>query len=398
MPAERMLTSMRLPRSLILAAALVAPAAAFGAACGDSDPAEPAAAEQPTPVPTTRTTLDAQLREVVDAGSPGVIALVNDGHGVELHAAGVADTETGRALRPTDRFRAGSNTKTFVSTVALQLVAEGKLSLDDTLERWVPGILPNGDEVNLRQLLNMTAGVPDYVPGLMVTMLGDPEKLSRPYSPRELIAMVAGKRPESAPGGAFHYSSTNTILAGLIIERATGHSIRHEVEQRIFEPVGMRHTTYPGATSAIRGAHSRGYGLADGHLLDVTAFNASAGGAAGGAISTASDMARFWRALLGGKLLDPAQLAAMKTTVPIGGNYPGSYGLGLMKFGTECGTMWGNGGDLPGFSSEFFNSEDGKVQAGVIVNVNPIPKAVSGEPLGVAKRTAIQDALHRDRC
>jgi hypothetical protein len=91
----------------------------------------------------------------------------------------------------------------------------------------------------------------------------------------------------------------------------------------------------------------------------------------------------------------------MKTTVPIGNGYPGSYGLGLMKFdqyAKGCGALWGNGGDLPGFSSEFFNSEDGRVQAGIIVNVNPIPKAVSGEPLGVSKSTAIANALGRDHC
>ena len=96
-------------------------------------------------------------------------------------------------------------------------------------------------------------------------------------------------------------------------------------------------------------------------------------------------MARYWRALLGGKLLAPAQLAAMKTTVPIGKGNPGSYGLGLMRFtqySKTCGVLWGNGGDIPGFSSDFFNSEDGTRQAGVIVNVNPIPKAVSGESLG----------------
>jgi D-alanyl-D-alanine carboxypeptidase len=118
-------------------------------------------------------------------------------------------------------------------------------------------------------------------------------------------------------------------------------------------------------------------------------------------VTTATDMARYWRALLGGKLLAPAQLAAMKTTVPIGKGYPGSYGLGLLRFtqyAKTCGVLWGNGGDLPGFSSEFFNSEDGTRQAGVIVNVNPIPKAVAGEPLGASKAAAVADALGREHC
>ena len=317
---------------------------------------------------------------------------------MRLHAAGVGDTSSDRALRPTDRSRAGNNTKTFVATVALQLAGEGELKLSDTVEDWLPGILPGGDRVSLRQLLNMTAGVPDYVPALESAIVADPSYASRSYAPRDLVAMVAGEQPDAAPGAEFHYSSTNTILAGLIVERASGHTLRHELEQRIIAPLGLRHTSFPGATTKIAGAHAHGYGLAEGELRDFTAFNASAGWAAGGLVSTAADMARFWRGLLGGELLAPAQLAAMKTTVAVGDGAPVRYGLGLMEFHIGCGTLWGNGGDLPGFSSEFFNSEDGKRQAGVIVNVNPIPKAVSGEPLGVAKLTAIAAALGRDHC
>jgi D-alanyl-D-alanine carboxypeptidase len=391
-------------RSFVLAAALIAPAAVF-AACGDShDAAAPPAAKPKTSdaaVPVaTRPTLASNLDQLVDAGSPGVIALVNDGHGVRLSAAGVADTRTGRALRPTDRFRAGSNTKTFVATVALQLVGEHKLSLSDTVEHWLPGILAYGEKVNVRQLLNMTGGVPDYVPGLESKMAANRAYLSRSYTPRELVAMV-GDKPDFAAGTSWNYSTTGYVLAGMIIERATGHRLDHELEQRIFEPTRMRDTYLPGSTAAIRGSHSNGYGELQGKLRDLTAFNASAGWAGGGAVTTASDMARYWRGLLGGKLLAPAQLAAMKTTVPIGKGVRASYGLGLMRltqYSKACGVLWGNGGDLPGFSSEFFNSENGKVQAGVIVNVNPIPKAVSGEPLGATKAAVIADALGREHC
>src|ERR1044072_4531848 len=133
----------------------------------------------------------------------------------------------------------------------------------------------------------------------------------------------------------------------------------------------------------------------------MSAFNNSAAGAPAGIVTTAGDMAHFWRALLGGELLAPAQLKEMKKTVPVGDGYPGAYGLGILRlthFGEACGVVWGNGGDLPGFSSEFFNREDGRVQAGVIINVNPIPKAVSGEPLGQTKATAVAPALAREHC
>jgi D-alanyl-D-alanine carboxypeptidase len=246
----------------------------------------------------------------------------------------------------------------------------------------------------------MTGGVPDYVPALEHTMVEDTATRTRTYSPRDLVGMVADT-PDFKPGTSWSYSTTGYVLVGMIIERATGNHVGHELTQRIFEPTGMRDTYLPGATTAIRGSHAHGYGDVRGTLQDLTDFNASAGWAGGGAVTTASDMSRYWRGLLGGRLLAPAQLAAMKTTVPIGKDYPGSYGLGLQKltqYAKACGVLWGNGGDLPGFSSEFFNSEDGKRQAGVIVNVNPIPKAVAGEPLGVAKTTAIADALGREHC
>ncbi len=389
---------MRLPTPLILAAALLAPAAALAACGGDDQPApKPAAAT--TAVPTTGLTLDQKLDQLVAAGSPGAIAYADDGGGLELHAAGVADRESGRPLRPTDRFRAGSNTKSMVATVVLQLVADGRLSLSDTVEDRLPGILPYGDTITLRRLLNHTSGVPDYVKPFEASLVEDWSGAARARTPRELVAMVGDQQPDFAPGEGWNYSSTGYILAGMMIERATGNELTAELERRIFAPLHMRHTALPGATTAIRGAHSHGYGELDGELRDLTGFNASAGWATGGVLTTAPDMARFWHGLLGGDLLEPAQLAAMKQTVAVGHGISARYGLGLMRFDNpECGPTWGNGGDLPGFSSEFFNSEDGERQAGVIVNINPMPKAVSGEPLGSAKQTAMADALGQDHC
>src|SRR4051794_40574512 len=156
-------------KSAIVAAALIAVAVALTAGCGGSPRDAPAASAKAR----ARPSLASQLRHVVTAGSPGVIALVNHGPRVKLSAVGIADIRTGRPRRATDRFRAGSNTKTFVAPDALQLVAERKLRLDDTVEHWLPGILSYGDQVTVRQLLNMTGGVPDYVPALEHTMVED---------------------------------------------------------------------------------------------------------------------------------------------------------------------------------------------------------------------------------
>jgi D-alanyl-D-alanine carboxypeptidase len=135
-----------------------------------------------------------------------------------------------------------------------------------------------------------------------------------------------------------------------------------------------------------------GYAPVNGGLRDVTVLNPSGAWAAGALVSTAADIAHFWRALLGGELLDPAQLAAMKSTVPTEEGSPLRYGLGILTFPSGCGTLWGNGGDIAGYSSLFQNSEDGKHQAGVIVNVDPLTKAL-GEPLGGTKQAAISDAF-----
>jgi D-alanyl-D-alanine carboxypeptidase len=373
------------PRSALVVAALLVPAAAFTAACGDSDKPDP-----PPAATAARPTLASQMQRVVSGGAPGVIALVNDGHRVRLHAAGVADTRSSRALRPTDRYRAGSITKSFVSTVALQLVAEGKLSLSDTVERRLPGILPYGDDVTVRQLLNLTSGVPDNQGPVEAEFLKG--NMTRSWSPRELVALVADKKPDFRPGTSWAYSNTNYVLAGLIIERVTGHQLAHELEQRIFEPLHLRGTSFPQNTSTIAGGHSNGHAFVEGKMLDVTVLNPSGTWAAGNLVSTATDVAHFWRAVLGGKLLAPRQLAAMKKTVTIQKGVDLGYGLGIFRWPSACGPVWGNGGDIAGYSNRFQNSEDGKRQAGVIVPMNPMPDAL-GEPVGTLKQVALSDAL-----
>ena len=186
------------------------------------------------------------MDQVVAAGAPGVVALVNDGRsgragdgdegsdrggherrhgsGVWTGASGVADLRTGRPIRPGDRFRAGYLTVPFVATVVLQLVGEGRLSLSDTVERWLPGILPYGDQITVRQLLNHTSGVPDYWTSCRVVALFRGDRF-RSWRPRELVALIADRPPDFAAGTAWSYSSTDYVLAGLIVERVTGHRL-----------------------------------------------------------------------------------------------------------------------------------------------------------------------------
>ena len=353
---------------------------------------------------TARPELQRRLDEVVAAGAPGVVALVNEGRGgwrgdraVWQDARGVADLQTRRPMRPDVRFRVGSLTKSFVATVALQLVAERRLALTDTVGRWLPGALPYGDQVTVRQLLNHTSGVPDFVaqvvPGLYA---GD---RFRSWRPRELVALVAGQPPEFPAGSQWSYSNANYVLVGMIIERVTGRELGSELERRIFRPLQLRDTYFPVDFPFLL-SYARGYALdldeegspIEGPLLDFTVYNPSLAWAAGNIVSDMDDLARFYRALLGGRLLEPAQLAEMKTRVEL---VPGiGYGLGMFVFDTDCGSMWGHTGGIQGFLNEFFSSEDGTRQYGVMLNVDPPPEAVF-EPNLRATDQALAEAFGR---
>jgi D-alanyl-D-alanine carboxypeptidase len=349
-----------------------------------------------------RPELQRLLDQVVAAGAPGVVALVNDSRhrgrdrAVWQDASGVADLRTRRPMRPDDRYRVGSVTKSFVATVALQLVAEGRLSLSDTVERWLPELLPYGRSVTVRQLLSHTSGVPDNSMTPSIELLTG--NRFRSWQPRELVALVADQPPDFPPGSAWSYSNTGYQLAGMVIERVTGHALGRELERRIFRPLQLHDTSFPVNFPFLLWPHARGYSLGlddegfpiEGPLLDFTVYNPSLAWAAGNIVSDMDDIARFYRALLGGRLLPPAQLAEMKTSVEI---EPGvGYGLGLMVFATGCEPIWGHGGVIPGFSNELFNSEDGTRQYGVMMNAEIAPIAVF-EPYFQAIDQALAEAF-----
>jgi D-alanyl-D-alanine carboxypeptidase len=140
------------------------------------------------------------LDQIVAAGAPGTAARVRDEHGVTQAASGVADLRSGRPMRPGLTYRVGSLTKPFVATVVLQLAAEGRLSLSDTVERWLPGILPYGAQITIRQLLNHTSGVPDYVIEPIVRLYTFPHGRFRAWRPRELVALIADQPPDFPAG------------------------------------------------------------------------------------------------------------------------------------------------------------------------------------------------------
>jgi D-alanyl-D-alanine carboxypeptidase len=329
------------------------------------------------------------LDGLVAAGAPGAAAWVQDEDESLQAAGGVADISTGRPMEARLHFRAGSMTKSLVATVVLQLVAEGRLALSDTLERWLPGILAYGDQVSIRQLLGHTSGVPHDWATIERALYGSPQERLHAWTPQALVALVADRPPNFPPGTAWSYSNTGYILLGLVVETAGGATLAQELQRRIIEPLGLRHTHLPGDARELPVPMSRGYSLRvgpggevlHGPLLDFTVQNPSWAWAAGALVSDLQDLTGFLRALLGGRLLPPGLLAEMRTTIPVP---PGSiplplydrYGLGLLEVETPAGRLVGQLGGIPGYLSMVLSTQDGRRQLGVMINLLAAQEAV----------------------
>jgi D-alanyl-D-alanine carboxypeptidase len=373
---------------VLLLAGLLAPAPAAAATASASAAAATASASAAASArPPGNPRLQALLDELVANGASGALARVDDGRHTWRLAAGAARLEPRQRLTPAARFRVGSVTKSFVSTVTLQLVGRKRLRLDDTVERWVPGLVPNGDGITLRMLLNHTSGLFDYTddPAFLQRIVQDP---TRPATPRELVAVATAHPPTFPPGTGWAYSNTNYIVTGLILQAATHRSVERLVRDRILRPLGLRGTYFPARDPDIAGYHAHGYAppaLTGAGYVDVTRFAPSLAWTAGAIVSTVDDLDRFYTALLGGRLLRPAQLREMTTTVrarPTVG-----YGLGLFAERRACGTVWGHDGGIPGYVTFAFTDRSGR--RGAVVALPTQPDQNLAELFGLTVDTAV---------
>ncbi|MFF1381556.1 serine hydrolase domain-containing protein [Streptomyces sp. NPDC058308] len=326
------------------------------------------AAEAPGGHGATQRALDALER----SGIPGVAAEVNGPQGKWFGSAGYADTATGRKRTAADHLRAGSNTKSLVSVVLLQLEAEKKLSLDDSVERWLPGVLQgngyDGTKVTVRQLLNHTSGVHDMVstPEWREHMNG-PGFLAHRYdawTPRRIVDLALTYKPDFEPGTSWNYSNTNFVLAGMIIEKVTGNTYAHEAERRIIKRLKLRETTFPGTDPKMPAPHAIGYSKLYAanpgpEIYDATEYNPAWSGATGEVISTTGDLNRYYSALLKGQLLPPAQQKELLDTVETGTTF--AYGAGLIVRTLSCGVrVYGHDGIVWGSLTSTATTADGK--------------------------------------
>lgn len=256
-------------------------------------------------------------------------ARAEGGHG------GRAGNGGGGGLRLSDHFRAGNVTKTFLATVVLQLAAEHRLSLSDSVEDHLPGLVHghgnDGNALTLRSLLTQGSGLADFTADTRGRV---------PLPPREAVRLALTHSP-AAPG-RYSYSNTNYVLLGMVVRQVTGHSYAAEAERRILTPLRLTGTSFPGSRTTLPSPHGRAY-AADGS--DVTALDPRVAGAAGELVTTLADLGRFYAALLGGELLPPHWLHEMLDTRAA----QGVYGAGIYPVTLPCGTtVWGHSGRIPG--------------------------------------------------
>lgn len=392
----------------VLLSLLAAPAqAATTAAPGGADRVTTAAAAK-LAAPD-----DAGLREVLRSamaqGAPGAMARIDDNGTVHRLAEGVADRATGRALSNSDRFRVGSVSKSFSAVVLLQLVDEGKLNLDTSVNTYLPGLLPD-DRITVRHVMSHRSGLYDYTDEMFEkTVPGFESVRNKVFTYQELVNLSLKKPLNNAPGAAYSYSNTNFVVAGMLIEKLTGHSVRTEYQNRIFKPLNLTDTFYVHPKTAIPGRHAGGYLTPDeagAPLVDSTEQTVSWAQSAGAIISTTHDLDTFFSSLMRGKLMSAAQLTQMQQWVTV--NSTQGYGLGLRRRDLSCGvSVYGHTGTVQGFYTYSFTSKDGKRTITALANTSnngnvlttmarTLDSAFCGKPTKAAARVAAPVERHED--
>ncbi|WP_459500550.1 serine hydrolase domain-containing protein [Bacillus sp. C1] len=348
-----------------------------------AEPTENASSSSHTSTHRDRHAVKKAMQDTLKLGYPGILAKTSEGGKTWRYATGVADLSNKQPMKTDYRFRIASVTKTFTATVVLQLAGENRLNLDDSIEKWLPGVVQgngyDGNQITIRQILNHTSGIAEYSRSKEADFFTN---IKKSFTAEELVKIGLSLPPDFVPGKGWSYSNTGYVLLGILIEKVTGNSYAEEIETRIVEPLELSNTFLPGNSSVIPGTkHARGYFKPDGasELKDVTYYNPSIGSSAGDMISTADDLNKFFSYLLSGKLLKEQQLKQMLTTVPTGSAEIVGYGLGIYETKLPNGvSIWGHGGGIPGFATFVGGTLGGKHT--LAANLNSLEKANSSNP------------------
>ena len=353
----------------------VAAAIALGAAGGGG-------AASAAPSKGEAESLKSRAQGLVGDGYPAALAAVTDSKGESAGVAvGKGNLETGQVPPMDGEVRIGSNTKTFVAVVVMQMVQEGKVGLDEPIETYLPGLIKgegvDGSKITVRQLLQHTSGLPEYTdttPGS-----GDIFQIKDHYAqPRDLLDTALGKPAQFEPGTQWKYTNTNYVVLGMLVERVSQRPVGEQIDQRIVKKLGLSHTYFPApGEEKIRGTHPQGYHLsAGGKLEDITEMDPAWGWAAGAMVSTPSELNTFFQAVFDGRLLSQASIDEMKKGVDTGAG-GAVYGLGLIGTPLSCGgTSWGHNGGIHGYRTYDAVGPDGTA---VTVAVTALPTAIADQ-------------------
>lgn len=330
--------------------------------------------------------LKSRAQGLLGDGYPAVLAAVTDSKGESAGVAvGKGNLETGQAPPMDGEVRIGSNTKTFVAVVVMQMVQEGKVGLDEPIEAYLPGLIKgegiDGSRITVRQLLQHTSGLPEYTdttPGS-----GDIFQVKDHYiPPRDLLDTALGKPAQFEPGAQWKYTNTNYLVLGMLVERVSQRPVGEQIDERIVKKLGLSHTYFPApGDRSIKGTHPQGYHLsAEGKLEDITEMDPVWGWAAGAMVSTPSELNTFFQAVFDGRLLTQSSIDEMKNGAVDASSYlgPGTvYGLGLIGRSLSCGgTSWGHGGTIHGYQTDNAVGPDGTA---VTVAVTALPSAIADQ-------------------
>ncbi|MCA9872284.1 MAG: beta-lactamase family protein [Anaerolineales bacterium] len=324
--------------------------------------------------------INAELQSAFAADAPGVALYVKaPGVGKQLFSAGLANVESGKKMRSDAMFRIGALTQPFTSTLLLQLIEEGVVSLDDTLDRWLPpemlDQLANGRQATIRQLLTMTSGIPDYTqnPDFQTAYAANP---SHAWTPEEAVAYAYGRAAEFAPGASFSPSNTNYLLLQMVAEAVTGETLAYTIRDRFLYRLDLDETYLERAEDLPEG-HLPGYSAA-GRVLNE---HEGKGLGDDGLVSTTIDLAQFVPALAS-RQLSGANADFTHQTSDMGSGL--SYGPGVMQWETEWGTLWGYEGQTKGFSGSMWYLPEQKITLVALAN---------DETYGPALATLLNDVL-----
>lgn len=312
--------------------------------------------------------IESRLDDAIDSfyvndSLPGITVEIQTPGFNYIKAVGKADLKTGAERKYDDKIRIGSITKTFVATVILQLVDYGNIGLDDKLEKFYPDY-PNSSNITIRQMLDMTSGIPDYIENPVVLKSFVYDRLDK-YSPVQLYEITKTMKPDFPPGGGWKYSNGNYNILGMIIEKVTGNKIEDEISRRIIIPLGLKNTTYP-VSPYLDGQYSHGYmkDTLTGKLIDVTVIDPSIPWAAGCMVSDLPDLKIYAKALARGSMISPESQKERLKLINTGVSKFVSYGLGI--FSLE-GFLGHNGG-ITGYNTTM--CYDPELDALILVSVN----------------------------